>query len=410
MPENKDERTEELPVAETVAWNHEEDTETHMTPIDADEPIDEETQIDIPMRKNKVMKSQKNKIIWIIILTCLILIVAIGGFLLIHQYQLEQTKKQEAYDSVYEQLKVTFKEEETDSEGNKYDPTLIEYGTVATKPENLIDTYYGDLTYTPETIDTSKVGTATITYTVSMEDEYDEMVSKQFTLNVTIQDTKSPAITLSEEEVTITEGDTFEAKDNIASVKDVVDGDLKFAESEPEKINESAPMYESGWYTIDSDVDASTPGSYSVKIHACDINGNTSEETYAVTVKQRDPTYYMHIGSYSVTQMIYQIAGTTVSDSTNSSESTGLGIDDWENIDTYLGNALYESDQYDSQDAMMSDGKDYLEDNLSSLLQNKSGKTDSLSVMSETRKTVSVYYMSALDEDENVMYYFFAIV
>lgn len=409
MPENKDERTEELPVTEEADWDHE-DTETHMTPIDADEPMDDEASVQIPLYEVQPMQSQKNKIIWIVILVILIFAVGIGGFFVIRNYNIEQEKKQAAYDKVYEQLKVVFKEEDEDGDGNKYDPTLIEYGSSAADPQDLVDTYYGNLSYEPSVIDTSKVGTTTIAYTASMEDEYDVLVSKQFTLDVTIQDTQVPVITCTEEELTITEEDEFDAKSNIESVKDAVDGDLQYVESEPAKINEAAPYYETGWYTITSDVDTEEAGSYTVEIHASDINGNTSDASYTVTVKQKDPTSYMHIGSYSVTQMIYQIAGTTVSDSTNTSESAGSGPDDWENVDSYLGTTLYESGQYDSQDAMMSDGRDYLEENLSSLLQKKSGKTDSLSVMSETRKTVSVYYMSALDDEGNAMYYFFAIV
>lgn len=413
MSENdkrQDEHTEELPLNENVVWNHED--EVHMKVIEADDPV-EEDQLDLlgqAEKKKDTVPSGNRRIILVALTVLIVIIVGALGFVMIRNYQQEQAKKQAAYDKIYDQLKVTFKEDEKDEDGNKIDLTIVEYGEKASDPEDLVDTHYGDLSYAPETIDTSKVGVVTVTYTVSMKDEYDELVTRDFTLDITVQDTQSPSITFKENKMTITEGESFDAKENIESVKDVIDGDIACVEKEPEKVNDSAPFYESGWYMITSEVDANTPGSYNVRIKACDVNGNSTDLAYSVTVKQKDPTSYMHIGSYTLTEKVITMAGATISDNTEESESTGSGPDDWANVEAYLGTTLYESDQYDSQESMMSNGKTYLSDHFDELVENKSGNSDTALGVTVTETSVSVYYMSALDEDGNAMYYFYAIV
>ena len=85
-------------------------------------------------------------------------------------------------------------------------------------------------------------------------------------------------IELKKEKVEITEGDKFDPVSNIASVKDVIDGDIK--KSDDKKLTKNG-------YLIDSSVDTKKAGSYKVKIIAYDVNGNKTEKEYAVTVKEK---------------------------------------------------------------------------------------------------------------------------
>ncbi len=416
MEENKnlkDEHTEELPMVEDVVWHQEEETdslnepienEVHMTPIEADEPQqDMPIQQEIKKEQPKKTKPKNQSLGKICVVLIIVLILGFGGFYLINQYQKNQAARQAAYDKVYNQLKVTFKEDEKDSEGNKVDLTIYEYGETANDPLDLVDTHYGDITCNPSTIDTSKVGTVKLTYTVSMEDSYDELVTREFTTTVTVHDTQSPKVEVKESSITITEGDSFEAKDNISSVKDVIDGDLEYVEEEPDKTGESAPFYEKGWYTVDSGVDSETPGSYSVRIKACDVNGNSTDVAYSVIVKKKDPTSFMTIATKTYTKAVGQMSETE--------DQASSEVGEWTDVDSYLGDVLYKSAQYTSQDEMMSAAKDYASNNFDDLTKDKSSKEISVvgSITIEA-KEATIYYMEALDDDGNVMYYFYAIV
>ncbi len=409
---DQEEHTEELPMLDDVVWHREEEEdsldqpieqEVHMTPITADEPLEEEKQIEEQSVPEKINTKKPNKKIWIILCAVLVLIVLVlTGIYFWNQYQKDQAKKQAAYQKVYEQLKVTFKEDEKDDDGNLVDYTIYEYGEQARDPVDIIDTYYGEVTCSPEKIDTSKVGTVQLTYTATMQDSYGENVTRDFTLDVTVHDTQSPTIELNESSITITEGDTFDVTSNIKSVTDVIDGDLEYVETEPEKSNSSAPFYESGWYTYTSDVDTETPGKYTVRIKATDINGNSTDLAYQVTVKKKDPTSFMTISTTTCTKVLEQLS----SEDSNSSE-----VGKWEDLNGYLGTVLYQSEQYTSQDEMMKDGKEYLSNHFDELTKNKDAKQISvIGSITIDAKEATVYYMEALDDDGNIMYYFYAIV
>ena len=121
--------------------------------------------------------------------------------------------------------------------------------------------------------DTKKIGEIDVVFTVCLDD-----TCKEFPQKLEIKDTKSPVIELKKEKVEITEGDKFDPVSNIASVKDVVDGDIK--KSDDKKLTKNG-------YLIDSSVDTKKAGSYKVKIIAYDVNGNKTGKEYAVTVKEK---------------------------------------------------------------------------------------------------------------------------
>ncbi len=408
-----EEHTEELPVVEDVAWHREEEEdsldrpiekEVHMTPITADEPLEEQKakEQSAPPKEEKQNIKKTNKKLWIVLGAIVVIVLICFGVYYMNRYQQDKVAKQASYQKVYEQLKVTFKEDEKDADGNTIDYTIYEYGEQARDPLDIVDTHYGDVSCKPTTIDTSKVGKQQLTYTATMQDSYGETVTKDFTLEVTIHDTQSPIIELNESSITITEGDTFDESSNIKSVTDVIDGNLEYVETEPEKTNTSAPFYESGWYTYTSDVDTETPGKYTVRIKATDINGNATDLAYQVTVKKKDPTSFMTISTTTYTKVLEQIT-----EEQNASSEIG----EWENLSGYLGNVLYQSEQYSSQEEMMEDGSSYISNHFDELTKNKDAKQISvIGSITIDAKQATVYYMEALDDDGNIMYYFYAIV
>lgn len=417
IKKEQEEHTEELPMVDEVVWHREDEEdsldkpiekEVRMTPITADEPI-EETQPTKKDNKEKIIQKEKqtpkksNKKIWMIICSVVVVITLICcGIYFLNNYQKEQAAKQAAYQKVYEQLKVTFKEDEKDSNGNEVNYTIYEYGEQTRNPLDIVDTHYGDVTCVPETIDTSKVGTVKLTYTASMQDSYGETVTRDFTLDVTVHDTQSPTIELNDSSITITEGDAFDAGSNIKSVSDVIDGNLEYVEYEPEKADTKAPFYENGWYTYTSDVDTEVPGKYTVRIKATDVNGNSTDLAYQVTVKKKDPSSFMTISTTTYTKVLEQLS----SEDSNSGE-----VGKWEDLNGYLGTVLYQSEQYTSQDEMMKDGKEYLSNHFDELTKNKATKQiPVLGSITVEAKEAAVYYMEALDDDGNIMYYFYAIV
>lgn len=428
MDENKkkDEKTEELPVVENVVWHQEEENdsldepvekEVHMTPIEADtskipqqetvvahkKPIVEKTVV-----QKKVIKKEKKDTKKVKIITAILIgVILLGGigYYLFSYFQASSQAKKDAYDKVYSQLKVTFKEAEKDEDGNLVDPTIFEYGSEASDPMSLVDTYYGTVTCEPSKIDTSTVGSQTITYTTSMKDSYSQEVTRDFTLEITVHDTQSPIIEFNESSITMIEEEEFDSKENIKSITDVVDGELEYVEAEPEKENKNAPFYTKGWYTVTSDLDTDTPGSYTVRVKACDINGNSSELAYTVIVKQKDPTSFMTIGTRTITSI------PSLSQKEESDDQAASETGDWNDLSNYLGDALYTSGQYTSQDEMMSEAKSYFESNFDELTKNKSAEPVTIigSITIDSYKA-TLYYMEALDDAGNVMYYFFAIV
>lgn len=416
-----EQHTEELPTVENVVWHHEEEIDTldqpveqevRMTPIEADEPEEkEDTQLHIGMQKKSneadlqpLLEKKKSKK-WMILtgITAVVVLLVCGGVFWYQNYQKKQEEKKKAYDKMYQQLKVTFVEKTKDEDGNVVDPTIIEYGSKEMDPLTLVETHYGDISCSPEVIETTKVGTQKIVYTVSMKDSYKEEVKREFSLSITVHDMQSPQIGLAESKLTITEGDSFDPKSNVTSVKDPVDGDLEFAEEEPEKVNDSAPYYENGWYTIDDEVDTETPGTYSVRIKACDKNGNATDVSYSVTVKQKDPTSFMTVGTNTYTKVMDKL--------TDTGDTQAGETGDWKDVDMYLGNVLYRSEQFTSLDEMMKQGKSYMTDHFDKLTENKEKKSIPIvGSISVDAQEATLYYMEALNEDGEIMYYFFAIV
>ena len=125
-----------------------------------------------------------------------------------------------------------------------------------------------------EGFDAKKMGEQEITVTFT-----DDNKDKEEKLKITVEDTKKPVIELKKESVGITAGDKLELKDNIKSVKDPVDGDLKYSDKTVEK---------DGYYIDKGKLDTKKAGTYEVKVIAADKNGNKTEKSFKVNVKKKE--------------------------------------------------------------------------------------------------------------------------
>lgn len=174
-------------------------------------------------------------------------------------YTSEQNHKQKVLDA----LDITFKE-------NEY----IEYGETKVDFNSFIKDKKGEpeITLPTDKVDTKKLGKKEFIYKIS-KDGY----SKEKSLSIEIKDTKAPAITFKEDKVTLECGAEFDAKSNIKSVNDPVDG----------KISYEANTKDNNYYTIASDVDTSAAGDYTVTVKAVDKNKLASEKKYVVHVNEK---------------------------------------------------------------------------------------------------------------------------
>ena len=140
-------------------------------------------------------------------------------------------------------------------------------GTV--DPLSFVDKTDDEVTATPSEIDSTRLGSVTVTYTVKDKNGN----KKDFTREYNVVDKDSPIITFKSKDLTIHQGDAFDPKSNIDSVVDKVDGALSYS---------SDATFES--YTITSDVDPNTAGDYKVTVSAIDSNGNEITDFYSVSV------------------------------------------------------------------------------------------------------------------------------
>ena len=96
-------------------------------------------------------------------------------------------------------------------------------------------------------------------------------------VTVTVKDTQAPEITFKNDTMEITLGDEIDTASNIESVKDPVDGDIK--KSEDHTITEDG-------YFITSDIKTEA-GEYTVTVIAFDKNGNKTEKSYQLVIKEK---------------------------------------------------------------------------------------------------------------------------
>ena len=119
-----------------------------------------------------------------------------------------------------------------------------------------------------------KLGDQTLKVTFS---NGDKTIEKE--IKVTVKETKKPEIVLNKDNVTITAGDKLDLKDNVKSVKDPIDGTLKYSDKETKK---------SGYYIDKGKLNTKKAGTYEVIVKAFDVNGNKTEKKFKVIVKEKE--------------------------------------------------------------------------------------------------------------------------
>lgn len=92
-------------------------------------------------------------------------------------------------------------------------------------------------------------------------------------------DKTAPVITLAADSVSVEIGTDYNISDNIKSVKDDVDGEIKNVE----KLSKDT----SGYIIDDSKVDLKKAGDYQVTVEAQDKSGNVAKKTFKLAVKEK---------------------------------------------------------------------------------------------------------------------------
>lgn len=143
----------------------------------------------------------------------------------------------------------------------------FEYGTEVIDPVALVVSHTCNVSVDGDRkIDTSVSGDYEITYKLYKTDRYGKEVSKEVTAFYTVTDTAPPDIRIAAPTVTLFTGESFDPMSNVISCTDPVDGELSCK--------------------VDSNVDTSEEGSYTVTLTAADKSGNETVTSYAVDVEE----------------------------------------------------------------------------------------------------------------------------
>lgn len=222
-----------------------------------------------------------NKKKWIIILICLVLIAGVAEF----GYLSSQTKKKdEAQKAAFDNVAVEVKDDYSETIPLTKDAKIL-------KTEDLVEVLKDGkedkntkiTKVSRDTIDTSKEGGYTITYTIETIDSLGNKATKDYkkTFTVTNTDEVAPVIKFNKDTVEITEGDKYDPSENIKSVKDDFDRDIQKADKKPDEAG-------TAYYIIDSlALDTSKAGEYKVKVTAVDKAGNEATKEFTVKVKAK---------------------------------------------------------------------------------------------------------------------------
>lgn len=190
----------------------------------------------------------------------------------------EKIRKEE----LFRELEVNFKEIKA-----------IEYGTADYDPMELVeDIPCGEIVSYTESVDTKTMGKKELEFVVKKDDVY-----KVVKVEAEVVDTKKPDIEVKEEKIEVEVGNSYDAKDNISSVVDQVDGKLEYVDDNKED--------DISYYTVTTDLNTEVAGSYEVNVKAVDVNGNVSEKKFIVdVVKKEEPVVVQPViqnsNSYSV--------------------------------------------------------------------------------------------------------------
>ena len=201
-------------------------------------------------------------------------------------YQQEEVKKKDlSYTQMMNDLQLGFVQDEQGREIREFE--YAPEGAVATK--DLIASHTGTLHTSTDAVDMSKVGSVLVNYSLTDTDGYGQTAMSTVTRSYVVKDTQMPAVNMTTEGVTLTAGDAFDPQSVISSVFDPADGDLPRVDAEPAVLvnDPYGRTYETGWYTLNSNVDVNKPGDYVVAVHAVDNHGNAVDANVPVKVNAK---------------------------------------------------------------------------------------------------------------------------
>lgn len=154
---------------------------------------------------------------------------------------------------------------------------IIEYGSPNYDIRKVVDSIDGEIVSIKKDVDTTKIGPQEIIVEVEKN-----QIIKEVPIIVEVKDTVAPEIQLKEKMISLTTGDSFDMLSNLSSVYDKVDGKIEYQQKEI--VNDNV---DTNYYTVESNVDTTKPGTYEVVVKAVDKYGNQSSVTYSVEVSEK---------------------------------------------------------------------------------------------------------------------------
>lgn len=173
----------------------------------------------------------------------LIIILLITLIIFFYQYYKYQRLQ------IYNSISIVFNEND-----------VIEYGSDFTVLD-LIQSHEGNIVSYSD-LDTNIIGTQQIKFVLSKGS-----IEREFEKEIIIEDTQIPIIELKKEKIKIEYNKTYDPKDNVNKVYDVVDGELE--------------------YSISHDIRKNVAGDYKVIVTAVDKHQNKQEASFIVTIKEK---------------------------------------------------------------------------------------------------------------------------
>lgn len=224
------------------------------------------------------MKDKKK----LFVILAIVIAMLIGGG--IYGYSTNETKKANAQKTAFDDVTVEVKDEYSETIPLTTEETVLNTKDMVKVLKNgKADENTKIIKTERETIDTSVEGGYTISYTVETLDALGNKATKKYkkTFSVTNEDIEAPVITFKKSLVQINVGDNYDASDNIKSVKDAFEGDIKKVEAIPTEKGTS-------YYYVDlSKLDTSKKGEYTITVTASDKMGNAIHEDFTVKVKEK---------------------------------------------------------------------------------------------------------------------------
>lgn len=270
LNENKDETiVEETSVEDTV------EIEKDIL----DEQTGESAHDDGTSNADSSKKKDKKKLF---VILAIVIALLIGGG--IYGYSTNETKKANAQKTAFDDVTVEVEDKYSETIPLTTEETVLNTKDMVKVLKNGKADENTKITKTDrETIDTSVEGGYTISYTVETLDALGNKATKKYkkTFSVTNEDTEAPVITFKKSLVQINVGDNYDASDNIKSVKDAFEGDIKKVEAIP---TEKGTSY---YYVDSSKLDTSKKGEYTITVTASDKMGNAIHEDFTVKVKEK---------------------------------------------------------------------------------------------------------------------------